>query len=88
MIRLPSVSRFAVLAADNQLHNDTFLVEEILARTDRATLQKIYDLPEFSNTLEFLTMLALSSGRLLKVTFPHPRALSRVLTHSITGWHP
>ena len=73
MIRLSSVSRFAVFAVDNQSHNGTFLVEEILARTDHATLQKIYDLPEFSNTLEFLTMLALSSGRLLKVAFPHPR---------------
>jgi len=28
---------------------------------------KIYDLPMFSSTLEFLTMLALSTGRLLKV---------------------
>ncbi|KIJ67353.1 hypothetical protein HYDPIDRAFT_173921 [Hydnomerulius pinastri MD-312] len=42
------------------------VVEEILARTERATLQKIYNLPEFSNTLEFLTMFALSNGRLLK----------------------
>ena len=46
-------------------------MEEILLRTERATLQKIYGLPEFSNALEFLTMLALSSGRLLKVAFTH-----------------
>lgn len=43
------------------------VVEEILVRTPPATLQKIYNLPEFGSTLEFLTMLALSGGRLLKV---------------------
>ncbi|KAF8124944.1 P-loop containing nucleoside triphosphate hydrolase protein [Boletus edulis] len=58
------------------------VVEEILSRTERMKLQKIYGLPEFSNTLEFLTMLALSSGRLLKVTFPI------ILTHlSGTNMH-
>lgn len=45
----------------------SFVVEEILARTEVMTLRKIYSLPEFSSTLEFLTMLALTSGRLLKV---------------------
>ncbi|KAH6905307.1 P-loop containing nucleoside triphosphate hydrolase protein [Coprinopsis sp. MPI-PUGE-AT-0042] len=40
------------------------VVEEILLRTPRETLQKIYSLPEFGTTLEFLTMLALSSGHL------------------------
>jgi len=30
---------------------------------------KIYNLPEFSSTLEFLTMVALTNGRLLKVLF-------------------
>lgn len=44
-------------------------VEEILARTEPETLQKLYNLPQFSSTLEFLTMLALNSGRLLKVGF-------------------
>ena len=44
-------------------------VEEILARTEHETLQKLYNLPQFSSTLEFLTMLALNSGRLLKVSF-------------------
>ena len=43
------------------------VVEEILVRTPPATLQKIYNLPEFGSTLEFLTMLALSGGRLVKV---------------------
>jgi hypothetical protein len=43
------------------------VVEEITVRTPPATLQKIYNLPEFGSTLEFLTMLALSGGRLLKV---------------------
>ena len=38
-----------------------------MIRTPPATLQKIYNLPEFGSTLEFLTMLALSGGRLLKV---------------------
>ena len=42
-------------------------VEEILARTQTERLMKIYDLPTFSSTLEFLTMLALSTGRLLRV---------------------
>lgn len=41
-------------------------MEEILARTEHETLQKIYNLPQFTSTLEFLTMVALSSGRLLK----------------------
>ena len=45
-------------------------MEEIL-RTEHATLQNIYGFPEFSNTLEFLTMLAVSSGRLLKVAPTH-----------------
>ncbi|KAL4076583.1 P-loop containing nucleoside triphosphate hydrolase protein [Scleroderma yunnanense] len=42
------------------------IVEEILARTEHEMLRKIYNLPEFSSALEFLTMFALSSGRLLK----------------------
>ncbi|KAI0274481.1 P-loop containing nucleoside triphosphate hydrolase protein [Russula aff. rugulosa BPL654] len=42
------------------------VVEEILARTQTERLMKIYNLPTFTSTLEFLTMLALSTGRLLK----------------------
>jgi nuclear GTP-binding protein len=44
------------------------IVEEILYRTEHEKLQSIYNLPQFTSTLEFLTMLALSSGRLLKVS--------------------
>lgn len=52
------------------------VVEEILSRLDSATIQKLYNLPispdglpqtDFGTTLEFLTMLAMTSGRLLKV---------------------
>ncbi|KAG9312721.1 hypothetical protein JVU11DRAFT_7148 [Chiua virens] len=39
-------------------------VEEILSQTERAVIQKMYGLPDFSNTLEFLTMFA-NSGKLL-----------------------
>ncbi|KAH9958417.1 P-loop containing nucleoside triphosphate hydrolase protein [Russula dissimulans] len=42
------------------------VVEDILTRTQTEKLMKIYDLPSFSSTLEFLTMLALNTGRLLK----------------------
>lgn len=55
--------------SDEWMANFTISVEEILARTEHETLQKLYNLPQFSSTLEFLTMLALNSGRLLKVSF-------------------
>ena len=42
-------------------------MEDILAWTEAETLQKIYNLPEFSSVPEFLMMFALSSGQLLKV---------------------
>ena len=42
-----------------------------MVRTPLATLQKIYNLPEFGSTLEFLTMMAFSGGRLLKVSRRH-----------------
>ncbi|KAF7298244.1 Proteophosphoglycan ppg4 [Mycena chlorophos] len=42
------------------------VVEEILLRTPAETLQKLYNLPQFTSTIEFLTMAALTSGRLLK----------------------
>ncbi|KAF7315379.1 Proteophosphoglycan ppg4 [Mycena indigotica] len=41
-------------------------VEEIVQRTPAETLEKLYNLPHFTSTIEFLTMTALSSGRLLK----------------------
>ena len=43
------------------------LVEQILSRTDHELLKKIYNLPQVEGTLEFLTMIALTTGRLLKV---------------------
>ncbi|KAL1676390.1 P-loop containing nucleoside triphosphate hydrolase protein [Schizophyllum commune] len=42
------------------------VVEEIVARTEVEALQRIYNLPAFGSTLEFLTMVALSAGKLLK----------------------
>lgn len=48
------------------------LVQQILSRTDRELLKKIYKLPHVEETLEFLTMVALTTGRLLKVVIaPH-----------------
>ena len=44
------------------------LVEEILARTETERPMKIYNLLTFSSALEFLAILALSKGRLLKVS--------------------
>lgn len=61
------------LASELQIRQaDTLIVEDIVFRTEHETLQKIYNLPQFSSTLEFLTMLALSSGRLLKVRVKSP----------------
>ncbi|KAF5375894.1 hypothetical protein D9615_008206 [Tricholomella constricta] len=53
------------------------VVEEILVRTSLATMQKIYNLPEWNSTLDFLTMLALSSGRLLKGGTPDLNSAAR-----------
>ena len=56
------------------------VIEEILSRIDPAVIQKLYNLPlapdgqphtDFGTTLEFLTMLAMASGRLLKVIYPY-----------------
>ncbi|EEB89799.1 hypothetical protein MPER_12069 [Moniliophthora perniciosa FA553] len=60
------------------------VVEEILARTAKETIQKIYNLPDFSATLEFLTMLALTSGRLLKGGTPDVTSAARQV---ITDWN-
>ncbi|KAH7912097.1 P-loop containing nucleoside triphosphate hydrolase protein [Hygrophoropsis aurantiaca] len=60
------------------------VVEEILARTEHHTLQKIYNLPDFQSTLEFLTMLALSSGRLLKGGTPDILSAAR---HVLMDWN-
>ncbi|KAF8063418.1 hypothetical protein FPV67DRAFT_1506451 [Lyophyllum atratum] len=53
------------------------VVEDILGRTAPATMQKIYKLPEWTSTLEFLTMLAMSSGRLLKGGTPDVNSAAR-----------
>ncbi|RDB21805.1 Guanine nucleotide-binding protein-like 3 [Hypsizygus marmoreus] len=55
------------------------VVEEILYRTPHVTIEKIYNLPPFSSTLEFLTMLAMSSGRLLKGGTPDLNSAARVV---------
>ncbi|KAH0835746.1 P-loop containing nucleoside triphosphate hydrolase protein [Lanmaoa asiatica] len=74
----------SILAVDSRSHTIPCLVEEILLRTERATMQKIYGLPEFSNTLEFLTMSALSSGRLLKGGTPDVLSAAR---HMLMDWN-
>ncbi|KAG2002465.1 GTP-binding protein [Coprinopsis cinerea AmutBmut pab1-1] len=60
------------------------VVEEILLRTPRETIQKIYNLPEFGTPLEFLTMLALSSGRLHKGGTPDLNSAARQV---LTDWN-
>ncbi|KAF5352950.1 hypothetical protein D9758_007890 [Tetrapyrgos nigripes] len=60
------------------------VVEEILLRTDKSTLQKIYNLPDFTSTLEFLTMLAMTSGRLLKGGTPDILSAARQV---LTDWN-
>ncbi|THU97867.1 hypothetical protein K435DRAFT_753462 [Dendrothele bispora CBS 962.96] len=60
------------------------VVEEIFHRTSKETLQKIYNLPEFSSTLEFLTMLAMTSGRLLKGGTPDILSAARQV---LTDWN-
>ncbi|CCM02738.1 uncharacterized protein FIBRA_04845 [Fibroporia radiculosa] len=60
------------------------LVEEIVNRTDPATLQKIYNLPEIGSTLEFLTMVALTTGRLLKGGTPDILSAARTI---LTDWN-
>ncbi|TFK91735.1 P-loop containing nucleoside triphosphate hydrolase protein [Polyporus arcularius HHB13444] len=42
------------------------IVAEIIARTDHAVLKKLYNVEDYSSPLEFLTMVALTTGRLLK----------------------
>ena len=62
-------------------------VEEILARTNHNTLQKIYNLPPFTSPLEFLTTLALTTGRLLKVVFLTSSILSHIIGTSFSSRH-
>ena len=51
----------------SQISSRSFAVEEILAQTDSATIRKLYNVKDYTSTLEFLTMVALTTGRLLKV---------------------
>ncbi|OCH85868.1 P-loop containing nucleoside triphosphate hydrolase protein [Obba rivulosa] len=60
------------------------IVEEIINRTDHATLQKIYSLPQINSVVEFLTMLALTTGRLLKGGTPDVLAAAR---HVLMDWN-
>ncbi|TFY51695.1 hypothetical protein EVJ58_g10432, partial [Rhodofomes roseus] len=60
------------------------LVEEILGRTDTETLKKIYNIPEIGPTLQFLTMLALTTGRLLKGGTPDILSAARTV---LTDWN-
>ncbi|TRM66534.1 P-loop containing nucleoside triphosphate hydrolase protein [Schizophyllum amplum] len=53
------------------------VVEEIVARTEAEALQRIYNLPAYSSTLEFLTMVALSAGKLLKGGTPDINTAAR-----------
>ncbi|KAH9054871.1 P-loop containing nucleoside triphosphate hydrolase protein [Lactarius vividus] len=53
------------------------VVEQILARTQAEKLMKIYNLPTFNTALEFLTMFALSTGRLLRGGTPDILAAAR-----------
>ncbi|GJJ09410.1 hypothetical protein Clacol_003632 [Clathrus columnatus] len=55
------------------------IVEEIVNRTPKETLRRIYKLPEWNNTLEFVTMLSLSAGRLLKGGKPDSIAAARLI---------
>ena len=59
-------------------------MEEILGRTDPETLKKIYNLPEIGPTLQFLTMLALTTGRLLKGGTPDILSAARTV---LTDWN-
>jgi nuclear GTP-binding protein len=69
----PNVSKSSLInmlnrAKFHELISGLSPVEKILAWTQTERLMKIYNLLRFSLTLKFLTMLALSTGRLLKVS--------------------
>ena len=60
------------------------VIDQILLKTGTQKLQSIYNLPEFNTALEFLTMLALSAGRLHKGGTPDVLAAAR---HVIQDWN-
>ncbi|KAH9850486.1 P-loop containing nucleoside triphosphate hydrolase protein [Lenzites betulinus] len=59
-------------------------VEEILNRTDAAVIKKLYNVEEFSSPLEFLAMIALTTGRLLKGGTPDVLAAARQI---LSDWN-
>ncbi|RPD55362.1 P-loop containing nucleoside triphosphate hydrolase protein [Lentinus tigrinus ALCF2SS1-7] len=60
------------------------IVEEIIARTDHAVLKKLYNVEDYASPLEFLTMVALTTGRLLKGGTPDILAAARQI---LTDWN-
>ena len=64
--------------------SDDLVVEEIITRTERSTIKKLYGVEDFTSTLEFLTMLALLTGRLLKGGTPDILAAARQI---LTDWN-
>ena len=52
-----------------------------IARTDRAVIRKLYNVEDFTSPLEFLTMVALTTGRLLKVRPRFLATMSFILPH-------
>jgi nuclear GTP-binding protein len=67
-----------VLSVDD-IADPIAVVGTILARTDAGTIQKLYKLPPFATSLEFLTMLALTTGRLGPGGTPDTEAAARVV---------
>jgi len=67
-----------VISVD-EVADPVVVVETIVARSDAATLQKLYNLPVFSTPLEFLTMLALTTGRLGRGGVPDTAGAARVV---------
>ncbi|KAH9896090.1 P-loop containing nucleoside triphosphate hydrolase protein [Cubamyces lactineus] len=60
------------------------IVEEILGRTDPAVVKKLYNVEDYTSPLEFLTMVALTTGRLLKGGTPDILAAARQV---LTDWN-
>ncbi len=58
-------------------------MEEILARTDRATIRKLYTVEEYTSILELLTMVALTTHRLLKVRLPSSLLFSDAFAYAL-----
>lgn len=74
--------RNAVKAED--IEDPIAVVEEILNRIDRETIKRIYKLPDYNTTLHFLTMLAVTTGKLLKGGTPDLNSAARQV---LTDWN-